>query len=65
LVDVKARETFSNLMRVYGINLHERDRKATFRSRTRLDMKRMKEKGLIRSYSVARVIVSKEVLERG
>jgi hypothetical protein len=64
-VDVRAWETFCNIMRGYGISLREGDRILTFRSEIRVDMKRLKEKGLLWSYSVAKVIMRKEVVETG
>jgi hypothetical protein len=64
-VDVRAWETFCNIMRGYGVNLHEGDRQVTFRSEIRVDMKRMKEKGLLWSYSVAKLVMRRELVETG
>jgi hypothetical protein len=64
--DVRAWETFSNILRRYGIALHEGGgRRVTFSSKKRLDLKGMKEKGLLRSYAVANVKRVKELLEVG
>lgn len=66
VADVRAWETVSNSLRGYGIALHEGDgRKVTFRSESRLDMKGMKEKGLLWSYAVAKVKKVKELIEVG
>jgi hypothetical protein len=62
---VRAWETFANLVRGYGISLTEGDRQVTFRSGKRIDMRRMKEKGLLWSYTVAKIIVAREVVEKG
>jgi hypothetical protein len=62
---VRAWETFANTLRGYGVSLSEGDRRVTFRSGRRIDMRRMKEKGLLWSYTVAKVVVAKEVLEKG
>ena len=64
-VNVRAWETFRNLMREYGVSLREGDREVTFRSERRIDMKNMKEKGLLWSYAVAKVIMGKELVETG
>ena len=53
--DVRAWETFRNILRGHGVNLREGDRKVTFTSERRLDMKGMKERGLLWSYAVAKV----------
>jgi hypothetical protein len=64
--DVIAWETFGNIVRGYGVALHEGGgRKVTFSSKTRLDLKGMKENGVLRSYAVAKVKRVKELLEVG
>ncbi len=64
--DVKAWETFSNILRVYEVALRdEGGRKVTFRSDKLIDMKGMKEKGVLWSYAVAKVKRVKELLEVG
>jgi len=64
--DVKAWETFSNVLRRNGVELSEgRGRRVTFRSEKRLDMKGMKHKGLLWSYAVAKVKRVKELVEVG
>jgi hypothetical protein len=65
VVNVRAWETFANVMRGYGVNLRQGDRQVTFRSGQRIDMKRMKEKGLVWSYTIAKIVVGKEVVEKG
>jgi hypothetical protein len=65
-VDVRAWETFSNIMRGHGVALHEGGgRRVSFSTKDRVDMKVMKEKGLLWSYAVARVKKVKELLEVG
>jgi hypothetical protein len=64
-VHVRAWETFRNLMRGHGISLREGGRQVTFLSEKRIDMKRMKEKGLLWSYVVAKVKRSIEIIETG
>ena len=64
--DVIAWETFSNILRRCGLALHEGDgRRVTFSSKIRLDLKGMKEDGLLRSYAWANVKRVKELLEVG
>lgn len=66
VADVRAWETVSNLLRGFGIAIHEGNgRKVTFRSERRIDMKGMKEKGLLWSYAVAKVKRVKELVEVG
>lgn len=64
-VDVRAWETFSNQLRKVGISLREGTRKVTFRSGSRIDLKQMKAKGLVWSYTISKVVVGKELLETG
>ncbi len=66
VADVSAWETFSNILRGYGLALRdEGSRRVTFRSDKLIDMKRMKEDGVLRSYAVAKVKRVKELLEVG
>jgi hypothetical protein len=66
IADVKAIETFRNTLRGLGITPRERDgRKVAFTSEKLLDMKGMKERGLLWSYAVAKVKRVKELLEVG
>jgi hypothetical protein len=62
---VRAWETFSNLINRYGVKLREGDRHVTFRSERRIDMKGMKEKRLLWSYTIAKIVVERELLEKG
>ena len=64
-VDVSAWESFTNMMRGHGVSLPDGNRITTFRSEKRLNMKLLREKGLLRSYSVARLMTRKEVVETG
>jgi hypothetical protein len=62
---VRAWETFVNLINRYGVKLREGDRHVTFRSERRIDMKGMKEKRLLWSYTIARIVVEREFVEKG
>lgn len=64
--DVKAWETFSNILRGYEVALRdEGGRRVTFRSDKLIDMKGMKENGVLWSYAVAKVKRVKELVEVG
>jgi hypothetical protein len=66
IADVKAWETFSNILRGYGVVLRDGGgRRVTFVSDKRIDMKEMKRMGLLHSYSVAKVKRVKELVEVG
>jgi hypothetical protein len=66
VADVKAKETFMNTLRGYGLRPREQDgRKVMFTSDKLLDMKGMKERGLLWSYAIAKVRRVKELLEVG
>jgi hypothetical protein len=65
IADVKAWETFRNILRKHGVALREGERRVTFRTIRLLDMKGMKEKGLVWSYAVAKVKRVKELVEVG
>lgn len=66
IADVKARETFWNTLKGLGITPRERDsRKMVFTSEKLLDMKGMKERGLLWSYAIAKVRRVKELVEVG
>jgi hypothetical protein len=66
IVDVKAKETFRNTLRGMGISAREGDgRKVAFTSERLIDLKAMKERGLLWSYAVAKVKRVKELLEVG
>ncbi len=66
VADVRAWETFSNIMRGYGVALRDgAGRKVTFRSDKLIDMKGMKENGVLWSYAAAKVKRVKELLEVG
>ncbi len=65
VVQVRASETFANVMRRQGIALPEDTVHLSFTSPRRLDMKGYKEGGLIWSCSIIRVLWSEEVIEEG
>ncbi len=65
IVHTKAFETFTNLLRTQGINIPEKSARLSFKSRMLLDMRQMKEKGLLWSYSIIRVRSAEEVVEEG
>ena len=65
IVEVKASETFNNIMRREGIPVADGSAHVSFTSTKRLDMKRYKQNGLLRSYSVIRVRKIEEVVEEG
>ena len=65
VADVRAWEAFSNMLRKHGVALREGDRRVTFRLEKLLDMKGMKERGLLWSYAIAKVRRVKELLEVG
>jgi hypothetical protein len=65
IADVRAWETVSNILRSYGIAVQGSGRKVTFTSEDRIDMKRMRDKGLLWSYAVAKVKRVKELVEVG
>jgi hypothetical protein len=53
------------MLRKHGVALREGDRRVTFRLEKLLDMKGMKEKGVLWSYAVAKVNRVKELIEVG
>ncbi|MDA4117170.1 MAG: hypothetical protein OK455_02380 [Thaumarchaeota archaeon] len=63
--EVRAWETFSNVMRRHGVTLPEGDRTVTFTSKNLIDMKRMKEMRLIWSYSITKVVRTSQLIEQG
>jgi hypothetical protein len=62
---VRAWETFANVMRRHGVNLRQGERQVTFRTGKLIDMKRLKENRLVWSYTVAKIVVDRVVLEKG
>lgn len=62
-VDVRALETFLNVMRRHGLQVVLSGHKGTFASNERLNMRRLKEMGLISSYEVMKVSRNKELVE--
>jgi hypothetical protein len=66
IADVRAWETVSNILRGYGVSLREGGgRTVTFSSQKRINMKGLKERRLLWSYSVAKVKRIKELVEVG
>ena len=64
--DVKAWETFTNIMRGYRVALQEGSgRRVTFSSDKLIDMKGMKESGVLWSYAIAKVKKVTELAEVG
>jgi hypothetical protein len=64
IVNIRAIETFVNLMAREGINL-ERSSNASFTLPRRLNMRVLKERGVLYSYSVIRVRRVEDVIEEG
>ena len=64
IVSIRAVETFVNLMAREGINM-ERSSNASFTLPRRLNMRAMKERGVLYSYSVIRVRRVEDVIEEG
>lgn len=64
VVEVRALETFINVMNRQGVRVTLSGQQATFTSEERFNMKRLQEMGLIRSYAIIRVRKGTEVIER-
>jgi hypothetical protein len=64
IVSIRAIETFVNLMAREGINI-ERSSNASFTLPRRLNMRALKERGVLYSYSVIRVRRVEDVIEEG
>jgi hypothetical protein len=65
-VQLKAIEAFYNIMQREGVALPGMTGfSLSFTSEKRLDMKRLKDRGIIRSYKVTRVRHEEEVVEEG
>ncbi len=67
IADVRAFETFRNVLRREGVAMPETGRvgNLSFTSSKRLDMRAYKERGLISSYSIIRVRKVEDVIEEG
>jgi hypothetical protein len=63
IVDIRALETFVNVMRRHGLAVTLSGPRGTFTSNERLNMKRLKEIGLISSYEIIRVSKNRELVE--
>ncbi len=65
-VHLKAREAFINALRNEGVLLPQVETEyLTFSSEKSIDMKGYKKKGMIWSYTIARLHKTKEIIERG
>jgi hypothetical protein len=64
IVNIRAIETFVNLMAREGINI-ERSSSASFTLPRRLNMRVLKERGVLYSYSVIRVRRVEDIIEEG
>jgi hypothetical protein len=65
VVNIRAIETFVNLMAREGLNIPERSSSVSFTLPRRLNMKVLKERGVLYSYSVIRVRRVEDVVEEG
>lgn len=65
IVHIRALETLTNLLRREGISIPEGSMHVSFPANTRLNMKALKDMGLIWSYSVIRVRKDEEIVEEG
>jgi len=65
IVNIRAFETFRNLLRQEQIQIPEGSNHVTFTVPKRLDMKGYKERGLIWSYTVIRLRRTQDVVEEG
>lgn len=64
-VRLRAIETFVNLMTRQGIVIPDKSHQARFSSRQKLDIKSLKESGIILSYTITKVNAIEEVVEQG
>ncbi len=64
-VHVTAGETLANILRRQGIAVPETAPHVTFTSPTRIDLKPLKEKRIIKSYSISKVRRATELIEEG
>jgi len=65
IVHVRALEAFGNRMRREGTIIPEGPAHVSFSTNKRLDMKELREDGLIWSYSIIRVTRAEDILEEG
>ena len=64
-VNVSALETFRNHLEKNGVGVTEVGNKTVFTAWKRLNMKALKERGTIRSYSIVRLRRHKQLVEEG
>ncbi len=62
-VNIRALETFLNVMRRHGLQVALSGLRGTFTSNERLNMRRLKEIGLISSYEIVKVSKNRELVE--
>jgi hypothetical protein len=65
IVHIRALETFINVMRLQRILIPSGTARVRFSSERRLDMRSMKQTGMIWSYRVIRVRINEELIEEG
>jgi hypothetical protein len=63
LIDVRAFETLRNVLRREGVSIPEGSNHISFTWHKRLNMKALKESGMIWSYSIIRVRKVEEIIE--
>jgi hypothetical protein len=59
-------EGFTELMQTRGIDVHPKgaaDSRRTFTSERLLDMRGLKQRGIIKSYKIMKVVITEEVIE--
>jgi hypothetical protein len=62
-VDVVASEAFKNLINTYGVDIGYDGGKHRFFLNKLIDMKRLKAKGIIRSYRITKWVKTRSVVE--
>jgi hypothetical protein len=65
-VEACSPEGFTELMHTRGIDVHPKgaaDSRRTFTSERLLDMRGLKQRGIIKSYKIMKVVITEEVIE--
>lgn len=65
IAHVRALETFANQISRLGVSIPDKSAHVSFTSSKRLDMRSLKDRGLVWSYSIIRVRKNEEVIEEG
>jgi hypothetical protein len=68
VVEIKAAETFANLVLREGVELMDLalgDRRRVFTCDRLLDMRRLKTRGIIGSYKITRIVKTERTIEKG